>query len=260
MLGLDPTKKVEAKRHTIISGPPGVGKSYTTMTALRDSQSNYIQIGAGTTQVALAIKLATAVHMLPEDRELVVLIDDADDVVFGDYVSANRFKFAMAADEPVYAHEVSLMNQRVQYEKMGRYEIVNAIDAFTVPGSPGIVIPMDRVRFVIICNADLEDKKNFRGKMWSAAQAIVDRVKYKRLDFEWKVSWGWLAHILANSQPFTHAHLTDEQKTQLVTWLWDKWEQVRVPSYRTVEEMAEYMINNPDGYQDEWTSLLKTNR
>lgn len=260
MLGLDPSKKVEAKRHTIISGPPGVGKSYTTMRAIRDNNVNFLPIGAGTTQAAIAVKLAHAVHNLPEGEDLVVLIDDADDVVFGDYVSANRFKFAMAADEPVYAHEVSLMGPRSQFERMGRTELVAAIDAYTVPGSPGIVIPMDSVRFVIICNVDLEDKRNFRGKMWSAAQAIVDRVKYKRLDFEWKVSWGWLAYILSNSQPFEHAHLTDEQKTLLVTWLWDKWEQVRVPSYRTIEEMSEYLINNPDGFLDEWTSLLKTNR
>lgn len=260
MLGMDPDKKVTAKRHTIISGPPGVGKSYTAMAAIRNSNANYIQLGAGASQSNIALKLAYGVNNLKEDQELIVLIDDADDIIFGDYTSANRFKFAMAADEPFYAHDVNLHNARTQYERAGRTDLVAAIDAFTVQGSTGIHIPMDRVRFIIICNADLEDKKNFRGKLWSAAQAIVDRVKYKRLDFEWKVSWGWLAYILSVSQPFKDVELTDDQKTHLVTWLWDKWEQVRIPSYRTVEEMAEYMINNPENFEDEWASLLKVKK
>lgn len=257
MLGMDPSKMVEAKRHTIISGPPGVGKSYTTMAAIRESGRHLLQLGAGASPSAVALKLAYDVHILPPGEELIVLIDDADDVVFGDYAAANRFKFAMGADEPFYAHDKNMYGQRLQFEKAGKMELVAAIDAFTTPGSTGMHIPMDNVRFIIICNVDLENQKLFRGKVWSAVQAIVDRVKYKRLDFEWKVSWGWLAYILQSTQPFKNVSLTDEQKTQLVSWLWDKWEMVRSPSYRTVEEMAEYMINNPEDYEDDWASLLR---
>lgn len=260
MLGMTSDKKVEAKRHTIISGPPGVGKTFTTRNAITAGNKQFVQFGAGASPSNIALKLAYAVHNLPAGEELVVLIDDADDVVFGDYVSANRFKLAMAGEDPIYTHDKNLHTQRIQFEKAGRMELVEAIDAFTVPGSTGMTIPMDNVRFIIICNVDLENQKMFRGKVWSAVQAIVDRVKYKRLDFEWKVSWGWLAYILSNTQPFKNAELTDEQKTQLVSWLWDKWEMVRSPSYRTVEEMAEYMINNPDDYEDEWASLLKVKK
>lgn len=260
MLGFNADKKVESKRHTIISGPPGVGKTFTTRSAILAGNKNFIQFGAGASPSNIALKLAYAVHTLPEGEELIVLIDDADDIVFGDYVSANRFKLAMAGEDPAYIHDKNLHTQRLQFEKAGRTDLVEAIDAFTAPGSTGMAIPMDNVRFIIICNVDLEQQKMFRGKVWSAVQAIVDRVKYKRLDFEWKVSWGWLAYILSNTQPFKNFELTDEQKTQLVSWLWDKWEMVRSPSYRTVEEMAEYMINNPDDYEDEWASLLKVKK
>jgi hypothetical protein len=132
---------------------------------------------------------------------------------------------------------------------------VQAIDAFTVPGSVGMEIPMDKVRFIVICNRDLEDKKLFRGKIWSAVEAIVDRVKYKRLDFEWKVSWGWLAYILENTQPFDAEELTDEQKTELASWMWVNWENVRNPSYRTIEEMAEYKANFVKRYEAEQKEL-----
>jgi hypothetical protein len=226
------------------------------MSEIANANINYIQFGAGATDSAMALKLAYSVNQLGPNDELVVLLDDADDVVFRDDKTANKFKFAMAKEDPFYAQEVNFTNDRIKYEKMGRMDLVQAIDAFSVPGSVGIHIPMDQVRFVVICNRNCENKKEFGPKIFGAVEAIVDRVKYKRLDFEWKVSWGWLAHTLNNSQPFANHPLDDEQKAKLADWMWTKWEVMRNPSYRTVEEMAEYMINDPANADDIWSSTF----
>jgi hypothetical protein len=255
MLGVIKTK-VQSKRHTIISGPPGIGKSFSTMDEIAKANINYMQFGAGSTDSAIALELAHGVSQLGAGEELVVLLDDADDVVFRDYETANKFKFAMAKYNPFYAQDVNLTTARNKYERAGRMDLVQAIDAFSVPGKVGIHIPTDQVRFYIVCNRDCEDPKQFTKKIFNAVEAIVDRTKYKRLDFEWRVAWGWLAHILDNNQPFEDYPLTDDQKRELAGWVWDKWPNMRNQSYRTIEEMAEYMINNPDGYEDEWTATF----
>jgi len=256
MLGID-KNLVQSKRHSIISGPPGVGKSFSIMQEIDKSKVNHIKFSAGSTDSSMVLQLAYNVNRLLPGEQLVVLLDDADDVLFRDYQTANKFKFAMAKDEPVFAQDVNMLGTRSQLEKAGRQELVDAIDAFTIPGKVGLVIPMDQVRFVVVCNRNCEDRKQFGPKIWSAAEALVDRVKYKRLDFEWKVSWGWLAHILNNSQPFENVSLTDAQKYEITNWMWVNWEKMRNQSYRTVEEMAEYLINDSD-YLDIWdTTFIK---
>ena len=256
MLGID-KNLVQSKRHSIISGPPGVGKSFSIMQEIDKSKVNHIKFSAGSTDSSMVLQLAYNVNRLLPGEQLVVLLDDADDVLFRDYQTANKFKFAMAKDEPVFAQDVNMLGTRSQLEKAGRQELVDAIDAFTIPGKVGLVIPMDQVRFVVVCNRNCEDRKQFGPKIWSAAEALVDRVKYKRLDFEWKVSWGWFAHILNNSQPFENVLLTDAQKYEITNWMWVNWEKMRNQSYRTVEEMAEYLINDSD-YLDIWdTTFIK---
>lgn len=257
-------KKVEATKHAILSGPPGVGKSYGTVDECNKNKVNNIFIPPGTSDIDLAVKIAYGVYNLKEDEELVVVLDDADDVVFGSYEALNKWKIACgdidydAGIIPKFNHPVSMSNTINTIKKQkGKELLVEAIESFMGPDSVGMSIETDRVRFIILCNLDLEDPKSFRGpKIKSAVPPLLDRFVYKRIEMPWEHQWGWLAYTLSNSQPFTNEPLKVEQKKELLSWMYSNWPKLRSTSYRTVKKLAADMINDPDNYIDSWEEQL----
>lgn len=262
-------KKVEAKRHTILSGPPGVGKTYGTQDECNKGKVKFIKIDPGTTDIMQTVKLACAVYGLKKDEELVVILDDADDVVFGNYEALNKWKIAMADTDyeqgiiPMFTHSVSMTSMLQTLEKQAavdpsKYQIIRALKHFMPSDSLGVSIPTDKVRFIVLCNLDLEDPKVFRGgKMKSAVSPVLDRMTYKRINVNWEKQWGWTAYVLGETQPFDSYKLTMAQKVELMQWMYSNWEKLRSTSYRTVRVLAAAMINEPDSYLDEWKNELK---
>jgi hypothetical protein len=264
-LGLT-SKKVEAKRHTILSGPPGVGKSYGTMDECRKGKKKFVFIAPGSSDINIVLKLAFAVYNLKSNEELIAILDDADDLIFGSYEDLNKWKIAMAKPDPSIGfvptlnHQVDMRNTLKSLEKQNQTALLEAVQSFMSEDEIGVSIPMDRVRFVVLCNLDLEEPKAFRSaKMKSAIGAVLDRFKYKRINLSSDDQWGWLAFVLSKTQPFTEASLTSDQKVKLLDWMRANWINLRSQSYRTVESLAEAMINFPTDYKDQWKNELRGN-
>lgn len=265
-LGLT-NKKVEATRHTILSGPPGVGKTYGTTDECKKNNVKSILIPPGTTDIDLITRIAVAVYKLKANEELVVILDDADDVVFSDYKTLNKWKIAMQDNEPMLNHPVSVNNtirtleKQVEAGNTAKQIIIDALMSFQSPDSLGISVPTDKVRFFILCNLDLEDPKAFsrNAKLKSAVDPVLDRFSYKRVDLDWERQWAWLAYVLSQTQPFSEQgyDLNDEQKIELLQWMYSNWVNLRSTSYRTVRKLAEAMINDPEEYIDQWHNQLK---
>jgi hypothetical protein len=259
--------KVVARRHSILSGPAGVGKTHGTLDECNKANIKNIVIAPGTSDVVVAVSLASGVHSLKDDEELIVILDDADDLVFRDIDTMNKWKLATAEENeetgfvPHFNHNVNMYNMLLQFEKAGNTRMVEAINAFTPANGIGLAIPVNRVRFVILCNLDLEDPKCFGRKtnVKNAFEPVFDRFKYNRINMNWDIQWGWLAHVLSITQPFENKGflLTDDQKKELLNWMYSNWDRLRSTSYRQVRDFAADMINDPDNYLDRWTDTLK---
>lgn len=262
-LGVAKHIKVIAKRQSIVEGPPGVGKSHTTKQTCIANGVQPIEIGTGSTLSYIASKLAYADYWTPSNQDIVVLWDDADDVVFEEKKNANIWKNVFMDDEnePRFLHNVNLSNEIKKLEKdPSKAKIVEAMKAYMPEDAMGIEIPMTRFRHIFLTNNDYESLSETKSKQWIAP--IVDRFNYNRLNYEWTTAWGWLSYVLLNSQPFAQydIDLTEEQKIRIITWLFDKWDKMgNKQTYRTVREMSQYIINEPDNFINRWQKFVRKN-
>jgi len=244
-----------------IAGQPGVGKSWTVEDTADQKNTKMITLKGDMKPWAFVKSIAVGVYLLQPNEFLAVYIDDMNDLFTPSKGFLDMFKIAMdknSGDRLEY--NTSLGSQVTQAEEIEQAAIQHWKDLD--PTRTGFVIPFNgRVKFIFTMNTPLATAQDLAqypagSPKWiplNNRHAIYSRVTYEDLLMDRETYWGWIADVVWNTTMCPGA--TEEQKAEMLDWLWDNWTNAKETSVRFVEDkLWRYMAKYPNkkDYRARW--------
>lgn len=235
-----------------VAGQPGVGKSWNVEHITAQKNIKIITIKGDMSPWAFVKLMAVAVYLLDPNEFLAVYIDDMNSLFVPSKGFLDMFKIAMdknSGDRLEY--NTSLGAQYTQAEDLEK----EAIEHWKSrnPQRTGFVVPFDhRVKFIFTMNTPLATAQDLAQYPVGSAKwiplnnkhAIYSRVTYEDLIMDRETYWGWIADVVWNTNMCSGA--TEEQKAEMLRWLWDNWDNAKETSVRFVEDkLWRYMAKYP---------------
>jgi len=253
--------------HLYIAGQPGVGKTYSVEDIAKSYPKIYLlKIAGKMTPWAFIKTIATNLYKLPKTMKLAVYIDDMNNIFKSNSEFLDIFKIAMdKVSGDCLEYNTSLGSQYASCEEFEK----EAIDHFKNldPTRTGFSVPFDgRVKFIFTMNTPLPGKQEMSkleegSDKWiklNNRAAIRSRVTYEDLVMNKQTYWGWICHVVWNNPSSMCVGATEEQRYEMLMWLWDNWDVVSETSLRFVEEkMWDTMQQYPKAnqYRTRWEKL-----
>jgi hypothetical protein len=238
--------------HTYIFSPPGLGKTFTVNQALTESKIEHYTISGNISMFSFGIGLAVIQYRNKKKKPIVIVVDDCDEILKNG-TNINIMKNVLSGNK-IYSYEKSLQSQLPNLSDLQR----EAIENFSSPDKMGFEVPTDNFIFIFTSNFKLptdDDVKLAREKGLQKAvllghlNAIKSRCKPADFDLNDNEMWGWITDVTINEDC---VDLSKEDKMILLDWMYSNWDNMNERSIRTVEKMAETMIEDPTGYRDSW--------
>lgn len=238
--------------HTYIFSPPGLGKTYTVNQALKEAKITHYTISGNISMFSFGVGLAVVQYKNKTRKPIVIVVDDCDEIL-KNATNINIMKNVLSGNK-VYSYEKSLQSQLPNLSEIQR----EAIEKFSNSERMGFEVPTDNLVFIFTSNFSLpsdDEVKVAREKGLQKAvilghlNAIKSRCKPADFDLSDNEMWGWITDVTLNEDC---VNLSKSDKMILLDWMYNNWDNMKERSIRTVEKMAETMIEDPTGYRDSW--------
>jgi hypothetical protein len=233
------------KHHVYIAGQPGVGKTWTVEhMAEQYPDMLFVVVKQGMTPWAfMKLVAVSAWKAKMSGKRLGIYIDDFNAIFKANSEFLDMFKNAMDKKS----------GDRIEYNKslQGQYDSAEDIEKQAIdywkaqdPDRTGFVVKFEgNVKFIFTMNTPLpgaQEVAKFKvgSEPWIKSNnrnAIRTRTKYEDLVMSKEVYWGWIADVLWN-EPEICVGATDDQKFEMLMWMWDNWEKASGQSLRFIEE------------------------
>ena len=234
-----------------IAGPSGVGKTYNITKILNEMGIPYFKITGSPSIFGFMGSLLYLHSQKPAGQKLVIFLDDCDFLLEPKYINTLKNLTSTVSTEREFKYTKSIKPSNFTDAQQ------DVLPAYLNEGTHGLTIPCDDFVFVIASNMDLYDETQIAGlaaaEKKKADHHLAIRGRMKPYDFKLtkEEKWGWLYDVAMNDGALSMID-TEENKVFLLNWMWNNWDQMKETSIRTIEKMAEDMMDDPDDFIEYW--------
>lgn len=242
--------------HYYIYGPSGIGKTYNSIKAVKNSKVPYFTVSGNVSMYNFAVSLAI-IAFSNLDKKVVVIIDDCDEIL-KDAKAINQMKELFGENKLSY-------NKRFHLNQVGDEDSLphQAVEFWLNNNGVGFTVDCSNITFIVTSNirlpfdstADEIIEKN--GGMDTAKSikarhlaAIRGRCEVKDLDMTFEEKWGNLASVCLEDGACKDCK-DEQEKIFILDYVWNNWNNMKETSIRTAEKMARTLkLEGWDGIKD----------
>ena len=238
--------------HTYIYSPPGLGKTYSVNNYLKKSNIMYFELSGAVSMFAFGVALATIRFNYPIEK-IIISVDDCDGI-FKTEENLNIMKNVLSGVRK-FSYQKSIQALLGNLTNMQEA----AITHFSNDNQLGFQVPCENFIFVFTSNFRLpnddeviaaREKGGSRNTRKVHLNAIRSRCKTMDFDLDKPTHFGWLADVLINEN--LKPEISQNQKSEILGWIFENWDQMTERSIRTLEKMAQSIVDEPEDYLTIW--------
>ena len=238
--------------HTYIYSPPGLGKTHSVNNYLKKNNSLHFELSGAVSMFAFGVALATIRYNYPIEK-IIISVDDCDGI-FESEENLNIMKNVLSGYRK-FSYQKSIQGLLGNLTNMQEA----AINHFSNDNQLGFQVPCENFIFIFTSNFKLptddevivaREKGGNKNTRKVHLNAIRSRCKTMDFDLDQETHFGWLADVLINEN--LQPELSQNQKSEILDWIFENWNQMTERSIRTLEKMAQSIVDEPEDYLTIW--------
>ena len=240
---------------TYFFSPPGTGKSYSIKHHLSNSDIKHFIVSGNVSMYAFGVSLCVINYLNKLAEQIIIVVDDCDEI-FATEASCNTMKNVLDGVR-TFTYEKSLQSQWPNLSELQK----EAIKAHQNEEKCGFSVPCDNMSFVFLSNFKLpiddvvreaREKNQSKSKLLAHKNAIRSRCNVADFDLKNEAHWGWIADVALNTNCLNPIEYSQEEKIEILNFIWTNWKDLTERSIRLLEKMAIILKQYPDSYNTIW--------
>jgi hypothetical protein len=233
--------------HYYIYSQAGLGKSFTVKSTFKKAGiNNFTILGAGLTINGLINQLSVIVRNLKKNEFHYIYLEDCTSLLRKEE-DLNVIKGIIYDEKHIAYHKnpTKILNDATPTQR-------EALQYF-MSDSNGIVIPTDKLIFILTSNRKLPTQDEIRTKIDEDLYAI--RSRFNTIDFYMvpNIMWGYIADVIINTDAVPKS-IPMKIKVDACQFMYDNWPSLTERSIRVVQKMVEKYNKHPKDYKIKWAS------